>query len=355
MNNQKVKPFWKASTQPEEKDLGDSYDSSSNDKSLEKKENIKNDYLLNEHYSNESRYSSYKNTNEPFGNPQEEKMENSKDNISLLIQSETKELNKKDNSFQNLNFSPAPNQINEINNNNKKNDLISIDKLLNDSIKEEELEKLVKDNSDKIDQILNSLNNNIINDLVEADINKFKIELDKFILESKLKIEKLKALDDIQLRIKEKLIFDYELKEKIVEIKLEEAKKLREYEEKLDYVIMAQNQIIEKLQDINIELKNNLVETKSKDTDLEFNENELIKNISNTESNLNQLEEFIKNNVLNGQEEVNDLEKIINELKFDENTLFFEFMEKIHNSIKVINKEYLNLVLNAAISKNKED
>ena len=257
-------------------------------------------------------------------------------------------LNSKKNELnQNINkYNPRPNGLGP--------DLISIVNLLNNNLDEKEIQNLIKENSENIDSLLVSYNNNIINDIINLDINKFKIEIDKFILYAKNKIEKLKLLDDMQSKIKEKLICYYELKIKMQEIKINEFEKLIEYEEKLDYILMVQNQLIEKLEDINKQLKNNLKESNPIE-EIKINEEEINENMKNTESNLDKLNNLFNKNFFSENNGKND-EDIIKMEDIglnNENSLFFEVLEKIYEPIKLINKEYQQLIFMASNIKNK--
>ena len=232
------------------------------------------------------------------------------------------------------------------NNNNKFNDLISIDKLLKDQIKNEELDKIVKENSDEIKSLLNNYNNNIINNIIDIDINTFKIQIDKFILESKKIIEKLEIINNIQENIRKKLILNYEFQTKMHEIKLNEYKKLKEYEEKLDYIIYIQNKLIKELEDINNQLTINLNKSKPKNEEIKINENEINKNIENTLCQLDELNKLIKDYNSIENNEKNDIEEINKIDLNDENCLFLDILEEILNPIKNMNKEYQKLILN---------
>ena len=277
--------------------------------------------------------------NPNLGIIKEEQNESDKEAVVL----DNKNLNLKKNELnQNINSSKANN-----------NDLLSINNLLNSTLNEKQLQNIIKENTENIDSLLITINNNIINDVIDLDINKFKIEIDKFIIFAKNKIEKLKLLDDIQNKIKEKLIFYYELNTKMLEIKINEYEKLVEYEEKLDYIIVVQNQIIEELEDINKQLKNNL-KGSNPIGEAKINEEELIKNINNTEANLNELNILINNNLLNENNEINDEDiKKMDEIGInDEKSLFFDVFEKIYEPIKLINKEYQQLILITSNIKN---
>ena len=78
----------------------------------------------------------------------------------------------------------------------------------------------------------------------------------------------------------------------MLEFKINEYEKLNEYEVKLDYILMVQNQLIEKLEDINKQLKNHLKESNCRE-EVKINEEEINKNINDTESNLDELNSLI--------------------------------------------------------------
>ena len=146
----------------------------------------------------------------------------------------------------------------------------------------------------------------------------------------------------------------YELNAKMVEIKINEFEKLNEYEEKLDYIIMVQNQLIEKLEDIIKQLKNNLKESNCIE-EAKINEEELNKNINDTEANLEKLNNLINNSLFSENNGIND--EVINKMNEiglnDEKALFFEVLEKLYEPIKLINKEYQQLILMTSNIKNK--
>ena len=103
-------------------------------------------------------------------------------------------------------------KINKFNTNYENNQLLSIQKLLKESSNEEEIEKIVNENMEQITSLLGKYNNNIINNIIDMDINMFKIEIDNFIIISKNKIENLKILDDLMAKIRQKIIAYYEIK-----------------------------------------------------------------------------------------------------------------------------------------------
>ena len=76
--------------------------------------------------------------------------------------------------------------------------LISINKLLQDENDSKELDKIVKENSDEINSLLNAYNRNIIKNIIDIDISTFKTEINKFINESKQTIEKFQIIGEIQ-------------------------------------------------------------------------------------------------------------------------------------------------------------
>ena len=269
-----------------------------------------------------------------------------------VIKEEQNESDKELGVFQKYNLNSKINNLN-IGDNNNIDDLISIDKMIEESLNEIEIEKIVKDNSEQIDSLLSSYNINIIFDIINLDIDSFKIAIDKFILDSKKTINKLKILDNIQNNIKEKLIAEYELQAKKCELKNNEFQKLKEYEEKLDYIIMAQNQLIEKLQDINRQLANNLKESKCKE-EIKINEEELKKNIANANSHLDELENFIITKFTKENYEFNEIEiNHLHEITSNEQIFFFELMEKIYSPLIYINKEYQKLIFMAFDLNNK--
>jgi hypothetical protein len=239
------------------------------------------------------------------------------------------------------------------NNNNYDKELISIGKINDESINEEELQNILNENNDNINSILLEYNNKIINDIIDIDINVFKNKINEFVTYSKNIIEKLKILDDICDKIKSKIIISYEIQQKIQENKINEYQKMKEYENKLDYVISIQNKFIEELEDMNAQIIKNINESPIKKEVL-INENDIVKNCDNVEINLKNLYDLINNNFccdndLNGIEDnlFNDLDNI------KENITFFEIINNIYNEIKNINSIYQKLSLkNANIGNN---
>lgn len=257
-----------------------------------------------------------------------------------IIKEEQNESDKELGAFQKNNLN-SEKKISNINENNNL-DLISIDKMMEESVNEEEIENIVKKNYDQIDSLLSTYNINIINDIIDTNINTFKIEVDKFLLDSKKTIDKLKILDDIQKRVKEKLIVNYEIQAKMCEIQINKIQKLKEYEEKLDYIISIQNQLIEKLEDINNQLANNLKESKSKG-EINIDEEEMKKNIKDAETHFDKLENLIINNFSKENNGFNEI-KLVNEIASNKQSLFFEVIEKIYSPLKSMNEEYQKLM-----------
>ena len=232
-------------------------------------------------------------------------------------------------------------------------ELISIEKIINESINEEELQKIVNANNADVNSLLNDYNSIIINGIVDIDMNIFKNKINEFITYSKHNIEKLIILDNICDKIKEKIISSYKIKQEMQENKIDEYKKLKEYEDKLDYVISIQNLLIKELEDMNIQMIRNIKEPKIKNEVL-INGNDIINYCDNVEIKLQKLNNLINNNFSCD----NDLscieENIINEsININGNISFFEIIDNIYNQIKHINKKYLKISLKNANIKNQ--
>lgn len=226
--------------------------------------------------------------------------------------------------------------------------LISINKLLQDENDSKELDKIVKENSDEINSLLNAYNRNILKDIRDIDINTFKTEINKFINESKQTIEKLQILGEIQSSIREKMILNYKLQEKMHIIKMNEYKKIKEYGEKLDYIILVQNKLIKEFEDINAQLTSCLNESNPNDKGEKINDDEINKNIKIACNNFDELDKLIK--ITCGEDNGgDDIDKDLDEVnKIDlnnENCLFFDVLEKMLNPIKNINKEYQKIMM----------
>ena len=241
-------------------------------------------------------------------------------------------------------------QKNNLNLNLNKNytNLISINKLLQDENDSKELDKIVKENSEEINSLLNAYNRNIIKNIIDIDINTFKTEINKFINESKQTIEKFQIIGEIQSNIREKMMLNYKLQARMHIIKMNEYKKIKEYEEKLDYIILVQNKLIKEFEDMNIQLTSCLNESNPNDKGEKINDDEINKNIEIACNNFDELDKLIK--ITYGEDNGgNDIDKDIDEInKIDlnnENCLFFDVLEKILNPIKNINKEYQKIMI----------
>ena len=241
-------------------------------------------------------------------------------------------------------------QKNNLNLNLNKNytNLISINKLLQDENDSKELDKIVKENSDEINSLLNAYNRNIIKNIIDIDISTFKTEINKFINESKQTIEKFQIIGEIQSNIREKMMLNYKLQARMHIIKMNEYKKIKEYEEKLDYIILVQNKLIKEFEDMNIQLTSCLNESNPNDKGEKINDDEINKNIEIACNNFDELDKLIK--ITYGEDNGgNDIDKDIDEInKIDlnnENCLFFDVLEKMLNPIKNINKEYQKIMI----------
>ena len=233
------------------------------------------------------------------------------------------------------------------------NEFISIEKLINNVNDNKEIEKAINDNYEHINSSLNNYNYNIIDSLVNTDINIFKNNISEFINYSKGKIENLKILDNICDKIKEEIIDSYKIMEKIERNNIKEYEKLNEYQEKLDYIIDIQNKLIEELTASNIQLKSNINKVKNKKEDPFIDDNELNKNIFNTNSNLDKLAKIINDKFSDNQKSLDDNKLKINELNnINENSNFFEVVKNITNDIKEISDEYLKILLKISDIKN---
>lgn len=233
------------------------------------------------------------------------------------------------------------------------NEFISIEKLINNENDNKEIEKAINDNYEHINSSLNNYNYNIIDSLVNTDINIFKNNISEFINYSKGKIENLKILDNICDKIKEEIIDSYKIMEKIERNNIKEYEKLNEYQEKLDYIIDIQNKLIEELTASNIQLKSNINKVKNKKEDPFIDDNELNKNIFNTNSNLDKLAKIINDKFSDNQKSLDDNKLKINELNnINENSNFFEVVKNITNDIKEISDEYLKILLKISDIKN---
>ena len=248
-----------------------------------------------------------------------------------------------------INFSNYKNNIMESMNNNE---IISIEKLINEeNSKEEDLEKIINENYDKLNSSLENYNNNIINSIIETDINSFKIKIEEFINYSKQKINNLKILDDLCDRIKNEIIIMHEIIEKIGKNNINEYKKIKEYESKLDYIISIQNKLIEELTETNFQLRsNNHMENK----DIIMKDEELKRNIANMNSKMDKLNDIINKNFFDKRKllDFNNY-KLNNINNFEDNNPFFETLENIIKPLKDISDEYSILLLSISDLKNK--
>ena len=232
------------------------------------------------------------------------------------------------------------------------NEIISIEKLINEeNSKEEDLEKIINENYDKLNSSLENYNNNIINSIIETDINSFKIKIEEFINYSKQKINNLKILDDLCDRIKNEIIIMHEIIEKIGKNNINEYKKIKEYESKLDYIISIQNKLIEELTETNFQLRSN---NHMKNKDIIMKDEELKRNIANMNSKMDKLNDIINKNFFDKRKllDFNNY-KLNNINNFEDNNPFFETLENIIKPLKDISDEYSILLLSISDLKNK--
>ena len=250
-----------------------------------------------------------------------------------------------------INLSNNQNKL-ELLNSNYDYELISIDKLINEeNFKEEDLKIKIKENYDIIDSSLENYNNNIINSIIETDINSFNNKINEFIKFSEQKVNKLKILDNICNRIKNEIIVMYDIMDKIENKNINEYKKIKEYESKLDYIISIQNKLIEELIKSNIQLKKN---NKMENKEVIMTDEELNRNIKNTNSNLDKLNDIINQIFINNGKLLDFNNYKFNDFNhFEDNILFFEMLKNISKPLKDISNEYFKILLSIAQLKNK--
>lgn len=248
-------------------------------------------------------------------------------------------------------FNFEKNSIKQKNNLDIENNLINIEDLINELNNDEELSKIVNEDSNNINELMNDYNINLINDMIEIDINAFKNNFNEFLSFCKQKTNKLELLDYIYNKIKEKLIINYELMEKKQENNVIEYKILIDYENKLDYIISVQNNLINELESINNELNNNLNYNKKNDKENEINEEEINKNINEVNKNIMKMGKMIEE-CSNGYD-LNNLDKINIDINYNEDKNFFEVINNIYQPIKEINKAYEQIMIECASLKNK--
>ena len=287
------------------------------------------------------------NINHIIKNTEKENISKSKEiiddiNSSLdIIKEEQNESDKISEKEKEYLFNSQMNRFNNLNNGNKK--LISIGKLINESINENEKE--INEISEHIYSLLNSYNNNLINNIIDLDIDTYKNEIDNFILTLNNKIEKLNLLDTIYKKIKEELIINYEIIEIIQKNNINEYAKLKDYEEKLDYIISYQNILIKELELMNTKLNENIKKSSEKEESIMI-EDELVQNINKTSFNLYILNNLINDNYTYVHNKRIDLNlDFVNDLKISKDCSFFEVLEKIYNPLKIIKNEYQKKIL----------
>ena len=194
---------------------------------------------------------------------------------------------------------------------------------------------------------------NIINNIINIDINIFKNNIDELIFYSKQKIQKLELLNDICDKIKEEIIFNYELMIKRQENNIIEYNILMEYEKKLDYIISLQNKIMNDLITINNELNNSLNSKSVSNKENEINEEEFNQNVDETNNNIKKLENYIQEQYIYIKNfDLNNLNDNKN-LLLNENDNFFDVLKSIYEPIKKINKDYTQIRLECTSFQNK--
>jgi hypothetical protein len=163
----------------------------------------------------------------------------------------------------------------------------------------------------------------------------------------------LKILDDICDRIKNEIIIFYDIIEKIENNNINEYIKLKEYESKLDYIIKIQNKLIEELTESNINLRNNN-HNHMENKDAIMTHEELNRNITNTNSNIDKLNDII-NHIFIDRRKLLDFDnyKLNDFNSFEDNNLFFQMLTNISLPLKDISNEYFGILLSIAELKNK--
>ena len=161
----------------------------------------------------------------------------------------------------------------------------------------------------------------------------------------------MKILDDLLDKIKNEIIIMYDIIGKIENNNINEYIKIKEYESKLDYIINIQNKLIEELTEINIQLRNN---NHLENKEVIMTDEELKKNIRNTNSNMDKLNDII-NHIFNDNEKSLDFNNYrINDINnFEDKNLFFDIVKNISKPLKDISNEYFKILLSIAELKNK--
>ena len=281
---------------------------------------------------NENEQNNKKINEDNISNINEEKNENENENF---VENDNKENKKIEN----------PNNINieNIENNNVSENNIKLENIINISQNEEEINKIIDENNNQVDNLINEYHLNIINDMIDLNVYEFKNKIKEFINFSAEKINSIKILNDICNKIKEKIVINYNIMIEKQNININEYNILKEYDEKLDYVITIQNNVLKELKDVNNELKMNINSFNNiiKKNDVEISDKEINDNIIDINKNINNLENILKNYVSK------DAFENLNNINYsnDENDNFFNILQNIYTPLKQINKAYEQLLL----------
>lgn len=291
------------------------------------------------------------------GNENEQKQEKNseKDLSNIKEENNENELFEENNPINKAENKNNINNENEINLENKNennlninnNNVIKLEDVLNISSDEEEIKKLIEENNNQADKLMDEYYLNIINEMIDLNVDEFKNKISQFINFSKIKINNIKSLNDICNKIKEKLLINYNIFIERQNININEYNILKEYDEKLDYLLSIQNEIIKNLKSVNEELKSNLNSFKNENNQKkeEINNDELNENINNVNKNIKNLENELGKNF--NKCDIDNLNNInIND--FNEKTNFFDVMQNIYSPLKEINKAFEQLLVESS-------
>ena len=264
---------------------------------------------------------------------------------NLINKAENNPINKEENN--NINNENENNIENKNEENLDKNEIKKLEDIINISSNEEEIKKIIDENINQADNLLDEYHLNIINEMIDLNVDEFKNKINQFINFSAEKINNIKLLNDICNKIKEKLLINYDIMIEKQKININEYNILKEYDEKLDYLISIQNGIIKNLKNMNEELKSNINSFKNENIpkNERINNNDLNENINNANKNINILEKELEKHF--NKSAIDNLDNIVIP-NFKESDNFFDVIQNIYSPLKEINKAFEQLLMKSS-------
>ena len=237
-------------------------------------------------------------------------------------------------------------------NNNKIKELDNIIKTFD----KDEINKLADNNIIKAENLITDLNNDLINDMNELTENNMNNIIDEFMLNSRMKLQELKIMNDICNKIKDNINKKYEYLSKITDNEIKDFEIFYKYDKLFDYIILIQNELEMQIDNSNCELRKNINYFQGDEVGYQENCNsnrnkKLEIDIEDAKQKLTKINDLI-NIDINKNSQIDDddnpcskIEIINKDFKDNDNESFFEIIDFIYRQILNINKEHENFLL----------